>query len=386
MHIDENFWLEIESEQLKLKQTQNRAVKVNGKDKVYYYGKDAQGRYDLYYGYTKDYKQPKTGELTEAKLVSITGETAVLDIGYREFAYMDLKKESSSYSEYFKVGNTISVKLGNLKKEFISVSFTDSANENKLKELIGSINKPTAFTARVVELESAGYMLDIDGIKAFMPGSLAGLNKITDFSALLGKELPVCAVNYSKEKNTAVVSHRQYLHFLIPSAIDDLRSNMSKLQTGFVTGSTQYGIFCEFNNCLTGMIHAADLSDELKSAHAAGKIKPGDKLEFYIKEIINNFKITLTQFYKENPWDNADEKYKPFQIAFGKITSIKEYGAFVELEPGISGLIPSSEVKGSFKEGDSIGIRINKIDKINKKVYLSVNNDFKIGSIKAKAN
>lgn len=386
MHIDENFWLEIESEQLKLKQTQNRAVKVNGKDKVYYYGKDAQGRYDLYYGYTKDYKQPKTGELTEAKLVSITGETAVLDIGYREFAYMDLKKESSSYSEYFKVGNTISVKLGNLKKEFISVSFTDSANENKLKELIGSINKPTAFTARVVELASAGYMLDIDGIKAFMPGSLAGLNKITDFSALLGKELPVCAVNYSKEKNTAVVSHRQYLHFLIPSAIDDLRSNMSKLQTGFVTGSTQYGIFCEFNNCLTGMIHAADLSDELKSVHAAGKIKPGDKLEFYIKEIINNFKITLTQFYKENPWDNADEKYKPFQIAFGKITSIKEYGAFVELEPGISGLIPSSEVKGSFKEGDSIGIRINKIDKINKKVYLSVNNDFKIGSIKAKAN
>lgn len=386
MHIDENFWLEIESEQLKLKQTQNRAVKVNGKDKVYYYGKDAQGRYDLYYGYTKDYKQPKTGELTEAKLVSITGETAVLDIGYREFAYMDLKKESSSYSEYFKVGNTISVKLGNLKKEFISVSFTDSANENKLKELIVSINKPTAFTARVVELASAGYMLDIDGIKAFMPGSLAGLNKITDFSALLGKELPVCAVNYSKEKNTVVVSHRQYLHFLIPGAIDDLRSNMSKLQTGFVTGSTQYGIFCEFNNCLTGMIHVADLSDELKSAHAAGKIKPGDKLEFYIKEIINNFKITLTQFYKENPWDNADEKYKPFQIAFGKITNIKEYGAFVELEPGISGLIPSSEVKGSFKEGDSIGIRINKIDKINKKVYLSVNNDFKLGSIKAKAN
>ena len=386
MHIDENFWLEIESEQLKLKQTQNKAVKVNGKDKVYYYGKDAQLKYDLYYGYTKDYRQPKAGELTEAKLVSITGETAVLDIGYREFAYMDLKKESSSYSEYFKVGNTIAVKLSNLKKDFISVSFTDSANENKLRELIDSINKPTAFTARVVELASAGYMLDIDGIKAFMPGSLAGLNKLTDFSALLGKELPVCVVNYSKEKNTVVASHRQYLHFLIPSAIDDLRNNMSKLQTGFVTGSTQYGIFCEFNSCLTGMIHVADLSDELKSIHAAGKIKPGDKLEFYIKEIINNFKITLTQFYKENPWDNADEKYRPFQIAIGKITSIKEYGAFVELEPGISGLIPSSEVKGSFKEGDSIGIRINKIDKINKKVYLSVNNDFKLGSIKAKAN
>ena len=386
MQIDENFWLEIESEQLKLKQTKNKAVKVNGKDKVYYYGKDAQSKYDLYCGYTKDYRQPVAGGLVDAKLVSIMGETAVLDIGYREFAYMDLNKESSSYSDYFKVGNTIEVKVGNLKRDYISVSFTDSANESKLRELIDSINKPTAFTARVVELASAGYMLDIDGIKTFMPGSLAGLNKLTDFAALLGKELPVCAVNYSKEKNTVVVSHRQYLHFLIPNAIEDLRNNMSKLQTGVVTGSTQYGVFCEFNECLTGMIHIADLSDDLKSAHAAGKIKPGDKLEFYIKEIINNFKITLTQFYKENPWDNADEKYKPFQIAIGKITSIKEYGAFVELEPGISGLIPASEVKDNFKQGDTIGVRINKIDKINKKVYLGANNEFKLGSIKAKVN
>jgi ribosomal protein S1 len=130
------------------------------------------------------------------------------------------------------------------------------------------------------------------------------------------------------------------------------------------------------------MIHSADLTDDLKEKLAAGKIKAGDKLEFYIKEIINNFKITLTQFYKENPWDNAEEKYRPFQLAIGKITSVKEYGAFIELEPGISGLLPSNEFNKNLKEGDKISVRINKIDTVNKKVYLSVGNDFKLGVLK----
>jgi small subunit ribosomal protein S1 len=381
MQFDENFWLDIESEQLKIKQVKNKAVKTNGKDKVYYYSKDAQSMYDLYCGYLKDYKQPVKGELIDAKLVSILGDNAIFDIGYREFAYMDLNKESSIYKEYFKTGNILSVKV-DLKKDFVSVSFTESANENKLRELINSINKPEAFTGRIVELVSAGYMVDIDGILAFMPGSLAGLNKLTDFTALLGKQIPVCAVNYSKEKNTVVVSHRQYLHFLIPSTIENLRNNLKNIQTGTVTGCTQYGVFCEFNECLTGMIHSADLTDDLKEKLAAGKIKAGDKLEFYIKEIINNFKITLTQFYKENPWDNAEEKYRPFQLAVGKITSVKEYGAFIELEPGISGLLPSNEFNKNLKEGDKISVRINKIDIVNKKVYLSVGNDFKLGVLK----
>ena len=242
----------------------------------------------------------------------------------------------------------------------------------KMKELVESINQPVAYMATVNELVSAGYMLDIDGVKVFMPGSLAGLNKLQDFTTLLGKEMPVMVVNYSKEKNTLVVSHRQYLHSLIPSAIENIKENPAQLNQGFVTGTTPYGVFCEFNECLTGMIHSSDLTDELKEKHKNGLIKPGDSLEFYIKEIITNFKIILTQFYKESPWEAAEDKYKPSAIVQGKVTSIKEYGAFIELEPGISGLLHISELdKKVTKEGDIINIRINRIDKVNKKVYLN---------------
>jgi ribosomal protein S1 len=123
------------------------------------------------------------------------------------------------------------------------------------------------------------------------------------------------------------------------------------------------------------MIHLSDLTEDLKARHEAGKIKAGDTLEFYIKEIITNFKIILTQSYKESPWEKAEEVYKPSSVVVGKITSIKEYGAFVELSPGISGLVHVSELKGKFKEGDTIGVRINKFDKVNKKVYLGLATD-----------
>ena len=164
---------------------------------------------------------------------------------------------------------------------------------------------------------------------------------------------------------------------MIPSTIEKIKETPTQLHQGFVTGSTKYGVFCEFNECLTGMIHLSDLTDDLKERHAAGQIKPGDTLEFYIKEIITDFKIILTQFYKENPWETAEETFKPSSVVIGKITSIKDYGAFVELSPGISGLIHVSELKGKFKEGDTVGVRINKLDKVNKKVYLSIAADIK---------
>lgn len=370
---DDQIWEQVEAEQKTLKRIPNKKVKTNLGDTIFYYGSDAQEKYNLYESKSSNYTEPVKGTLVEAHLVSISNNNAIFDIGYREYAYMDLNKESSEYSELFKEGTRLSVKISaSNTRDFISVSFTDSVNEMKMKELVESIGQPVAYMATVNELVSAGYMLNIDGVTVFMPGSLAGLNKLQDFTTLLGKQMPVMVVNYSKEKNTLVVSHRQYLHSLIPSAIENIKENPAQLNQGFVTGTTPYGVFCEFNQCLTGMIHSSDLTDELRERHKNGLIKPGDSLEFYIKEIITNFKIILTQFYKESPWESAEDKYKPSAIVQGKVTSIKEYGAFIELEPGISGLLHISELdKKVTKEGDIINIRINRIDKVNKKVYLN---------------
>ena len=94
-----------------------------------------------------------------------------------------------------------------------------------------------------------------------MPGSLGGVNKLHDFNVLVGKELVVMPITYSRDKETIVVSHREYLRTLIPSAIEELKENIKDKVVGFVTGTTKFGIFAEFNQCLTGLIPKAELDE-----------------------------------------------------------------------------------------------------------------------------
>ena len=216
-------------------------------------------------------------------------------------------------------------------------------------------------------------MVNVNGIKCFMAGSLAGMNKLYDFKSILGKTIYVVPINYSSEKGTIVVSHRQYLQKLIPNKIEELRENINEVYTGFVTGTTKFGVFCEFEECLTGMIHSSDLNNEFKELHTGNGIKPGDEVEFYIKEIVHEKKIILTQNPSSDPWRNIDEKYKVPSVVQGKINAVKEYGAFIELEKGIIGLRHCSEYKNKIiVEGETTDIKINKIDKSTKKIFLAL--------------
>ena len=167
-----------------------------------------------------------------------------------------------------------------------------------------------AYLAKVTELIHGGYFLTIDSVRVFMPGSLGGVNKLVNFEELLGQEIYVCPINYSKEKDFIVVSHRDYLRALIPSALDAL--DPGDHFGGFVTGTTKFGVFVEFNKCLTGLIHKTDLEDDTLDKFNNRTLKPGDEVDFTIKELASNNRIILTQ--KEfipviDPWDTVSERY-----------------------------------------------------------------------------
>ena len=128
------------------------------------------------------------------------------------------------------------------------------------------------------ELIHGGYWVDVAGIKCFMPGSLGGLNKLHDFSAIVGKEIIVMPITFSREKDTVVVSHREYLRTMIPSTIEKLNETIKEPRIGFVTGTTKFGVFAEFDECLTGLIPKAELSEEFQKALDDRSIKPGDEI------------------------------------------------------------------------------------------------------------
>ena len=313
------------------------------------------------------------GEIT---FISNDKSKALIDIQSKHTAYCFLTKEPDYIVEQLEVGMEIDVKIKTNKKTGdVIASISDAILEVKLKEIKEAIgNSSIGFTALVKELIHGGYWVDIAGVKCFMPGSLGGLNKLHDFNSLVGKEIIVMPILFSKEKDTIVVSHRQYLQTMIPTTVDTLKETIKESRVGFVTGTTKFGVFAQFDECLTGLIPRAELTEDFKNALDNRTIKPGDPITFWAKEVISDKKIILSQLGpKIDLWDGIDEKYKPMMITTGTVTKITSYGAFVELEKGISGLIHKSKLKeAKLTRGDVINIKIGSVNVSDRKITMNV--------------
>ena len=319
--------------------------------------------------YIKTEKQIIDGEEEEVKI------EALVDISKKSTAVCILQKEEKAIVDQLEVGMMVDIKVKNSKQGTLYASISDAMDEVKRQEIYNAIgNKTVGFTGKVKELIHGGYWVEVGGVQCFMPGSLGGLNKLPNFEAIVGKELIVMPITYSKEKQTIVVSHREYLRTMIPTTVENLRENIKEHVTGFVTGTTKFGIFAEFNECLTGLIPKNELDEATLNKFGNRDIKAGDEINFWSKEIISDKKIILSQLGpKIDLWDGIDEKYKPMMITKGKVTKVTKYGAFVELEKGISGLIHKTKLKDTeLSKGDEIDVKIGSVNISDRKITMNI--------------
>lgn len=317
----------------------------------------------------------KNGSIVKGIIYSVNDDYALVNVGSKFTASCYTNKEPKEIVDQLKPNLMVDVKIKTNPNGEIIASISDALAEVRKAEILESIgDKSVGFKCKVKELiQGGGYWVDITGIQCFMPGSLGGINKLYDFESLIGKELIVMPITYSREKNTIVVSHREYLKTLIPSTVDELRLNTNDPIIGKVTGTTNFGVFAEFNKCLTGLIPKDELADSLKSFNS-NSIKPGDQIKFWVKDIINQNKIILTQHGAvENPWVGAGKKYPPMSTAVGKVTKKTKYGVFVQLEKGISGLLHKSETGDkTFNKGDSVKVLIKSVNPSDQRISMSL--------------
>lgn len=326
------------------------------------------------------------GEIHDGVVYSVNPEWASIDIKYREMVYVNMLKEESSIRSMMIPGASVKVQItgtrDNSSKSYISGSVSTGIKTAIVDELMQSIEKgSTAYQGVVTEMiPGGGYIVTINGVGCFMPGSLAGINKLADFGSIVGETMYVVPMSFSQQRGTIVVSHREYLKAMIPTRIEELKQNINAEITGQVTGSAKYGVFVEFNGCLTGMIHVNDLSPELSKRHKSREIQPGEDVTFKIKEIVTNEKIILTQLDKPakmDPWDGIEDRIKvPAQIS-GVIKSVKDYGVFVEVEKGLTGLLHVSELPEgldiqTLNTGDSITVTVTRIESETRKIFLKL--------------
>jgi len=326
------------------------------------------------------------GNTYHGKVYSVSQEWAMIDINYREMIYVDMGRETAEIAEQIKTGTEVDVQIlqdgSTNRRGFILGSVSEGVKTAMFNEIMSTIDEgKTAYVGHVKEMIPAGgYLLNINGIECFMPGSLAGINKLHDFESIVGKDMYVVPVSYSDRRGTIVVSHREYLKAMIPNAIEALENDTEGKRTGMVTGTTKFGVFVEFDECLTGMIHINDLTPEYTTKHKSREIKPGDEIEFYVKEIINNNKIILSQVETVpvvDPWKDIEQRIKTPAEIQGTVKSVKDYGLFIDIEDGVTGLLHVSEIQdvidiNTIKNGDPITVQVTRIESATRKVFLKI--------------
>ena len=285
---------------------------------------------------------------------------------------------------------SIVVKMSKEKEFLKSVSMT-------AEELIGSISENNTYHVKIVSTESGlrgsfheaqkmeknrgGYFVNIYGVDAFLPGSLASANKIINFEAFLGKTVKVMLDSYVNDSDTFIVSNKRYIEHIMPTLIENF--DMSVVYEGTVTGTIQSGIFIEFNEIMTGLLSQSDMDQETLAMFRTDQVRPGDKINIWVRDIVPPKNFILTQNSTEHmislltEINNIIEKENSDVAMNAKILSIK--GPNVTLE--FNGFITTISMKGQFgqnnrlKIGGIIKIRISSVQPKRNKVLATIINE-----------
>lgn len=332
---------------------------------------------ELYCGDTKFmYKSPEIGDILQGKVLGEDPKHVIIDVGFKDYIYIEKKGHElqSLVHLQLKKDQELDVMVTAIDEDNFELKGSVSAIlQQKARELLDEgLDEDRIFMGFVREFSPAGYFveLDVDGVtsEVFMPKTLAGINKLPNPESIVGQTFEVMIENKTQEG--FIVSRKKFLRTLIKDKVAELE--YGRLYKGNVTGTTSFGVFVEFNECLTGMIHKANIDHETTNMNG---LHAGSEIQFYCKEIIKdknkNDKIILTQILKETLWDVI----KVGDKLDGTVKDNKEFGTLIQLDESTVGLIHISEVEKhgkSYEYGDEVNVKVISVQRAERKIFLTI--------------
>ncbi len=334
--------------------------------------------------YEETFKNLEEGTITEGRVVALTKDKVVVDIGYKSEGMIPSDQFSNEELQNIKIGDRLQVYIeecedadGNL------VLSKEKADKMKIWEELEKLYKDEkSIDGKVVSRIKGGMMVDI-GVKAFLPGSQIDLHPVRDLDGLVGRTFPMKIIKINHRRGNVVVSRR----VLLEETRDKKRQTTlatlkeGQLIQGTVKNITDYGAFIDLGG-IDGLLHITDMSWG-RVGHPSEMFNVGDRVEVSVlKYDRETGRISLGLKQKSaDPWTNVAGKYPIGTRVKGRVVSLTDYGAFVELEPGVEGLVHVSEMSWTHEVrhpsrvvaiGDQVEAAVLNVDPASRKISLGM--------------
>jgi small subunit ribosomal protein S1 len=289
------------------------------------------------------------GRIVHGRVVQIHDSDALIDIGYKSEGTVSLREFKNANGEPIEVnvGDMVDVFLENTEDEdgFVVLSKEKADRIQVWEDITRAYEDGRVVEGKVCDRIKGGLSVDI-GVKAFLPGSQVDLRPIRNLEALIGETIRCKIIKLNRRRGNIVLSRRSILEeereSVRQETLETLEEN--KVVSGIVKNITDYGVFVDLGG-VDGLLHITDISWG-RVNHPSELFKVGDEIEVMVlsyDKAEEKVSLGLKQKFAD-PWESVEEKYPVGSRVDGKVVSITDYGAFVELETGVEGLVHISEM------------------------------------------
>jgi small subunit ribosomal protein S1 len=326
----------------------------------------------------------KVGEIIPGKLIALTDESAVVDIGYKTEGILPIAELKESI-EPLGEGSEIYVVVKQLEgpDTYVRLSYKEALQKRAWERIGMAAETGTPVKGRITERVKGGFKVNLGGVEAFLPASQVNLHQVRNLDAWQGKEIEAKIIKLNKKQSNIVISRRALLEEEQVKKREEVLGGLEEgyIVQGRVKSLTDYGAFIDLGG-VDGLLHITDMSWK-RVQHAKELFKVGDIVQVKILKL-DREQGRINLGYKQllpDPWDTIAERYPAGSRVRGKVTRIVNYGAFVELEEGIEGLIHVSEMSWDkrlkhpskyVKIGDEVLVEVIGVDSKERRLSFSL--------------
>jgi len=328
----------------------------------------------------------KPGAIVSGVVVEIRSDVVVINAGLKSEGIVPIEQFRSEQGELeVAVGDTVKVALESMENGFGETVLSREKAKRAMvwDELETSMEAGEIVTGRISGKVKGGFTVDIRDVRAFLPGSLVDVRPVRDPGYLEGKELEFKIIKLDRKRNNVVVSRRAVVESENSVEREQMLERLQEgaIVTGVVKNLTDYGAFVDLGG-IDGLLHITDMAWK-RVRHPSEVVNVGEELQVRVLKYDrerNRVSLGLKQL-GEDPWDNIARRYPTGARLVGKVSNVTDYGAFVEIEPGVEGLVHVSEMDWTNKNvnpskvvqlGDEVEVMVLDVDAERRRISLGI--------------